>query len=467
MSITYKELKGPKGLPIIGSIHKIELANFHNQLEEWSEEYGKVYKLILGPNKVTVITDPEITQTMLKERPGKFRRMSKMDEIMVEIGVHGVFNAEGDVWKTHRRIVNKGLDVKHQQQFYPEILISLERLFNKWDNISSKNQVLNIQQDLLRFTVDVTTSLAFGYKMNTLEQEGDVIQNHLEKIFPMIFKRMNDPFPFWRYYRTKKDKIFDNAVLEINKLIDEFILDGKKKLKDNPALREHPTNFLESLLVAAEEEDTLTDEDVRGNLLTILMAGEDTTAHTLAWSIYLLAQHPEVQDRLHEEAKTVLNKSNWLEKYNSHSSLLYTEAVAMETMRIKPVAPLIYNQALEDVEINGYLFKKDSKLLIESRYAGMQDDNFSNAKEFKPERWIKQEKGKCPMGHDTKAYIPFGAGARFCPGKNLAMLEMKLVLSMLMKNFKVELITPANEVKEVMAFTMMPSEYQVKLIKRD
>ena len=244
MSITYKELKGPKGLPIIGSIHKIELANFHNQLEEWSEEYGKVYKLILGPNKVTVITDPEITQTMLKQRPDKFRRMSKMDDIMVEIGVHGVFNAEGDVWKTHRRIVNKGLDVKHQQQFYPEILISLERLFNKWNNIVSKNQVINIQQDLLRFTVDVTTSLAFGYKMNTLEQEGDVIQNHLEKIFPMIFKRINDPFPFWRYYRTKKDKIFDNAVLEIHKLIDEFILDGKNKLKKNPKKKTHPRGVL-------------------------------------------------------------------------------------------------------------------------------------------------------------------------------------------------------------------------------
>ena len=73
----------------------------------------------------------------------------------------------------------------------------------------------------------------------------------------------------------------------------------------------------------------------------------------------------------------------------------------------------------------------------------------------------------CPRGHDTKAYIPFGAGARFCPGKNLAMLEMKLVLSMLMKSFKVELITPKEEVKEIMAFTMMPSSYQVKLTKRE
>jgi cytochrome P450 len=467
MAIAFKDLKGPKGLPIIGCIHKIELENMHNQLEDWADEYGKVYKLILGPSKLTVITDPDITQEILKERPEKFRRMSKMDEVMREVGVHGVFNAEGEEWKAHRRIVNKGLDVKHQQQFYPEMLISIERLYDKWNQLAVKNQSFDIQQDLLRFTVDVTTSLAFGYKMNTLEEEGGVIQDHLEKIFPMIFKRINAPIPFWRYYKTKKDKVFDNAVVEINKLVDEFITKGKERLIEQPALREKPANFLESLLVAAEDEDSLTDEDVRGNLLTILMAGEDTTAHTLAWAIYILAQHPEIQDKLYDEAETVLGDANWLSNYNDHSLLVYTEAVAYETMRVKPVAPLLLNEPVEDIEIDGYLFKKGARLLSESRYAGMKDHNFSNAKEFKPERWIEHKAGKCPMGHDTKAFIPFGSGPRFCPGKNLAMLEIKLVLSMLMKNFKVELVTPREEVREIMAFTMMTSSYQVKLSKRN
>ncbi|MBL4592892.1 MAG: cytochrome P450 [Flavobacteriales bacterium] len=466
MPITFKQLKGPKGLPVIGSIHKIDLPNLHNQLESWSEEYGKVYKLILGPSKLTVITDPEVIQLILRERPDKFRRMSKMDEVMTEVGVNGVFNAEGEDWKAHRRIVNKGLDVKHQQQFYPEVVATLERLFNKWNNAVGQNQEVDVQQDLLRFTVDVTTSLAFGYKMNTLEEEGGVIQEHLEKIFPMIFKRINAPIPFWRYYRTKTDKVFDNAVVEINKLVDEFIVSGKKKLADNPKLREQPSNFLESLLVAAEEEESITDEDVRGNLLTILMAGEDTTAHTLAWAIYLLAEHPEIQTKLCEEANTVLGDDKWLKDYSSNTLLVYTEAVALETMRLKPVAPLLFNEPLEDMEVNGYLFKKGCKLLMETRYASMQEENFSNPEQFRPERWIKQEQGKCPMGHDTKAYVPFGAGPRFCPGKNLALLEMKLVLSMLMKNFSVELITPKEEVKEIMAFTMMPSSYQVKLTKR-
>jgi cytochrome P450 len=467
MAIAFKDLKGPKGLPIIGSIHKIELENMHNQLEDWADEYGKVYKLILGPSKLTVITDPSINQEILKERPHKFRRMTKMDEVMREIGVHGVFNAEGEEWKAHRRIVNKGLDVKHQQQFYPEMLISIERLYAKWNQLAEKNESFEIQQDLLRFTVDVTTSLAFGYKMNTLEEKGGVIQDHLEKIFPMIFKRINAPIPFWRYYKTKTDKVFDNALVEINKLVDEFIAKGKQRLIEQPELREKPANFLESLLVAAEDEESLTDEDVRGNLLTMLMAGEDTTAHTLAWAIYILAQHPEFQEKLFNEAETVLGNGNWLERYDEHSSLVYAEAVAYETMRLKPVAPLLMNEPVEDVEIDGYLFKKGARLLSEFRYAGMEEDNFSNAKEFKPERWIEHKTGKCPMGHDTKAFIPFGSGPRFCPGKNLAMLEIKLVLSMLMKNFKVELVTPKENVKEIMAFTMMASSYQVRLTKRN
>ncbi len=466
MAIEYKELKGPKGLPIIGNIHQIELSSLHQKLEDWAIEYGEVYKLALGPAKLTIVTDSEIAATVLKERPGKFRRMAKMNDVLEEVGVHGVFNKENEEWKAHRRIVNKGLDVKHQQQFYPEIITSLERLYNKWNKEAGNNSATDVKQDLVRFTVDVTTSLAFGYQMNTLEEEGSVIQEHLEKIFPMIFKRINSPIPFWRYYKTKNDKSFDYSVVEINKLVDSFIASGKKKLIEQPSLKEKPSNFLESLLVAAEGEDSITDEDVRGNLLTILMAGEDTTSHTLAWAIYLLATEPEVQTKMHEEAATVLGKDNWLTSYGDNNSLVFAEAVALETMRLKPVAPLLFHQAEENVEMNGYLFRKGAKLLIQSRYMGMQEENFINPQKFNPARWIKQEKGKCPMGHDTKAFIPFGAGPRYCPGKNLAMLEMKLVLSMLMKSFKVELITPKEEVKEIMAFTMMPSNYKVRLVKR-
>lgn len=105
----------------------------------------------------------------------------------------------------------------------------------------------------------------------------------------------------------------------------------------------------------------------------------------------------------------------------------------------------------------------DSLLLVQSRYAAMLEENFSDAKDFKPSRWLRES--KCPV-HNNESYIPFGGGPRFCPGKNLAILEIRLVLSMLLKNFDIEMITPHMDVKEIMAFTMMASDFKVKLTNR-
>ena len=150
-------------------------------------------------------------------------------------------------------------------------------------------------------------------------------------------------------------------------------------------------------------------------------------------------------------------------EYESTQGFKFLEAIANETMRLKPVAPLLLFEPLMDMEIEGYFFKKGTRMLVHSRHAALQDDNFTKGKTFFPERWMKES--KCPM-HSMDAYIPFGGGPRFCPGKNLALLEMKLVLSMLFKNFDVEMVTPHEDVKEIMAFTMMASDYKVKLKHR-
>ena len=458
----YHTLPGPKGLPVLGNIHQVTVDKLHQDLEKWAEQFGLIYKLQLGPSQLVVITDPDIIQEILKNRPHLFRRMEKMDQIMQEEGVYGVFNAEGEEWGAHRKLIAQGLDIKHQQHYFPAILTTTQRLLTKWSALAKEGSSFDIQKDLMRFTVDVTTSLAFGYEMNTIEKGEDVIQNHLEKIFPIIFKRINAPIPLWRFYKNKQDRAFDHALLAINKLVDEFIEKGKETLLNHPEFKENPRNLLEAILVAAEEDHTIDNMAIRGNLLTILMAGEDTTAHTVAWMIYFLCLHPEYQEKIREEAKEYIN-DGVITDYQQLPSLKLLEAFAYETMRLKPVAPLLLFEPLEDVEVKGHRFSKGRRLLIESRYATSLDENFTHAQEFRPERWLRKE-SKCPYSeHQVKAFIPFGSGPRFCPGKNLAMLEIKMMVAMLVTNFKVELVTPAHEIEEVMAFTMMASPYQVKL----
>jgi cytochrome P450 len=457
-------LKGPKALPIIGNLHQLNISNLHNDIGRLSEEYGPIFKIALGPSKMIAITDPAMIQQILRARPTDYIRMKKMDKILRAEGVDGVFNAEGESWKVHRRIISKGLDVKHLQHFYPSIHKTTERFYNKLVKASNSTEPYSIQEDLLRYTVDVTTSLAFGIEMNTLEQEGGVIQEHMEKIFPVIFKRINLPIPFYKIYRTKTDKEFDKAIEVIDELVGEFIEAGRKRIEENPLLKENPENLLDAILVAAEEENAFTNDEIKGNLLTLLMAGEDTTAHSLAWCIYFLVQHPEIQEKMYEESCAVLGDSTLMEKYEDHSKMTYIEGVINETLRLKPVAPVLLVDAEKDVRVGEYDFPKGTKFFLQTKAGGQNDSYFSEPTKFMPERWMKQI-SKCPV-HNIEGFMPFGSGPRFCPGKNLAILEMKVVLSMLAKNFKIEIETPIEDVTEIMAFTMVPTQYKVKLIAR-
>lgn len=463
MPILFNDLPGPKGIPFFGSAFDMDLPNMHNQFQEMAEEYGDVFKIKLGPVKMAIVSNPKIIQHVLRDRPEGFIRMKKLDTILREEGVHGVFNAEGDEWKMHRRMVAKGLDVKHQKAFFDKMLISVDRLYAKWKKAADTGEEINISQDFLRFTVDITTTLAFGFEMNTIEEKGGVVQDHMEKIFPMIFKRINAPIQWHKLIRKKNDREFDKAVDIINTMLDQWIVDGRKRLEDHPELKENPSNFLEAILLEAEHEPDFGDEQVKGNLMTVLMAGEDTTAHTLSWTIYLLTKFTDYQTKLQTEIDESLGKARSITDFDLTQGFKFLEGIAYETMRLKPVAPILLFEPLSDVEIEGYFFKKGTRILMPTRQAAVQDENFTDGKSFYPERWIKES--KCPV-HNMDAYVPFGGGPRFCPGKNLALLEMKLVLSMLFKNFDVEMVTPHEDITEIMAFTMMASDFQVRLKNR-
>lgn len=463
MPIQFKDLPGPKGIPFFGSLFEMDYPNIHNQFEELTEEHGDVFKLKMGFLNLAIVGNPKIIQYILRERPDGFIRMKKLDKVLRAEGVHGAFNAEGEDWKMHRRLVAKGLNIKHQEAFFDKMLISVDRLFAKWKKAADSGEAFDIQEDFMRFTTDITTTFAFGIEMNTIEEKGGIVQEHMDKIFPMIFKRINDPIQWHKIYRNKVDRDFDKSLKVIDALVDQWIAEGKQRLVDHPELRENPTDFLEAILVQAENEESFSDEEVKGNLMTVLIAGEDTTAHTMTWSIYLLTKFKDYQTKLQNEVDEILGDQRSITDFNSLQGYKLLESIANETMRLKPVAPVMLFEPLADEVVEGYEFKKGSRILIHWRHAATKDENFTNGKDFYPERWLKES--KCPM-HSMEAFIPFGGGPRFCPGKNLAILEMKLVLSMLFKNFDIEMAMPHEDIKEIMAFVMKSSDFKVRLKNR-
>ncbi|MEL7001431.1 MAG: cytochrome P450 [Bacteroidota bacterium] len=459
---TIKTLPSPKGTFLLGHLPQFNVDNKHQVLERWVNETGPIFKINFLGKPVIISADPDLNKKVLKARPGKFRRLSKITEVAEEMGVLGVFNAEGDTWKKHRKPTSEALNLRNVKSFFPIIEKITGRLLNKLGRLARENERIDVQREMMRYTVDITTTIAFGYEMNTLDNDQDVIQDHLEKVFPMVNDRITAPIPIWRYFKTKKDRELDRALREIEATVKQFIDEAKVRLKEHPEIKENPTNFLEALLVEQEKGETFSDHEIYGNVFSILLAGEDTTSNSLSWALFYLGQNPEMVERIRNEAEEVYGALPYPVNYDSLDKLPYTEAVAMETLRLKPVAPNLYHQANEDVEINGLFIKKDTPLIFQTKVAQTDEKYFVRAEEFLPERWLKSG---CPFSgpHTPDVIKVFGAGTRFCPGKNLAIKEMVMALSMICKNFEVTLDVNPDKVREIFAFSMYPENLWIKL----
>jgi cytochrome P450 len=465
---TFRELPSPKGKFIAGHLSAFNRRDKHRVLENWVKESGNLFQIRLLSKRFLVSADPRINLQILKLRPAKFRRFSKINEIMEEMGIIGVFNAEGDVWKKHRKITSEALNVKNVNSYFPIVKDVSQRLLNKWLKLEAEKTKIEVQEEMMRLTVDITSTLAFGYPMNTLEKKDEVIQKHLEKIFPMINSRITAPLPLWRLIKSKKDKELDKALVQIHKSIQQCIGEAKNRLNADPALKGKPSNFLEALLVEQEKEQSFSDKEIIGNVFTMLLAGEDTTSNSISWTIYYLAQYPDMVRKVREEAGMVYGNAPLPETYEALAHLKYTEAVVMEAMRLKPVTPAIYNEALEDVEVEGLKIPKGMTVMLQNKVAQTHADHFSDPDTFSPERWLSKGNA-CPFSgkHNPEVMYVFGGGPRFCPGKFLAMQEMICVISMICKQFDIQLAVDPSEVTEEFAFTMYPGNLWIRLKKNN
>jgi cytochrome P450 len=201
-------------------------------------------------------------------------------------------------------------------------------------------------------------------------------------------------------------------------------------------------------------------------VLTMLLAGEDTTANTLAWMIHLLQENPKVLQRLQNEVRSQAPDPAQF-TIELMDSLVYLDACASETMRLKPVAPFMPVQALRDTQVAGVAVYKDDIVWGVLRHDSMSEPHFANPQAFEPERWLAD--APQPLTSEAKrAAMPFGSGPRMCPGRYLALLEMKMAMAMLLTSFDIEAVnTPDGKAaRELMAFTMNPVGLTMRLRAR-
>ena len=468
----YADLPGPRGLPWLGSALQVEAERFHLQMEDWCRAYGPLFKLRLGGRRLLVVGDHEAVAAILRDRPDGFSRTARLEKIWTEMGLPpGVFGANGGAWRRQRRMVMAGFDPAHVKRYFPSLLAVGRRLGGRWNQAAERGRSIDLQADLMRYTVDTIAGLAFGAEVNTLESDGDVIQQHLDKIFPKLFKRILSPLPLWRVWRSPSDRALEASLAEVRAAVERFIAEARARMRDDPTLREHPANLLEAMIAAADLEGSgIDDAQVAGNVLTMLLAGEDTTANTLAWMIHLLWRHPQALARATDEVRRCVGDPG-AATLEQLAQLDFVEACAHETMRLKPVAPQLPLQAARDVTIGDVRVPAGTIVVCLLRRDSVDDAHLPRAASFEPERRLEGGDSGAPGRAASSAKrlsMPFGAGPRICPGRYLALLEMKMAMVVLLGGFDIAAVdTPdGREPRERLAFTMTPVGLTMRLRRR-
>jgi cytochrome P450 len=281
-----------------------------------------------------------------------------------------------------------------------------------------------------------------------------------------VARRLITAVEYWHAVKLPVDLEAEAAAARIQRAITGFIAQTRARLEAEPQLRGKPSNLLEALVAARDEPDSgFSDREVIGNAITMVFAGEDTTSNTIAWLLNLLPQSPAAMDAAAAEVDRLLGQDRVARALPLLDRMEYLDAATREAMRLKPVAPFMAAEPIVDTQIGGVLAPAGTVLFLLLRIAAEREGGLDQPQCFMPERWLGE--GAAGFAADpSRKLFPFGGGPRFCPGRFLAMAEIKMVMSMLLRNFTFTLDPDAPPVEECFTFTMTPSALPLVLRAR-
>jgi cytochrome P450 len=453
------DLPGPRSLPVLGNLHQFDFKRLHQTMEKWARKHGAVYRVKVPTGAFIVVADPDLAGKVLRERPDTFRRPAVLAAVTAELGaMPGLFDSEGAAWRDQRRMVMQAFAPHAVKSYFPSLVQVARRLQRRWETAAAAGQDIDLGGDLRLYSVDIVAGLAFGTDVNTIETGDNVIQRNLDEILPGVARRTMAPFPYWRYVKLPADRRLERSIAVIRDAVVDLVGQAKERMRLDPARAANPPNMLEAMLAAAAQGGSgVTEAEVAGNVTTMLLAGEDTTSNSLAWLIWLLHRHPDALRRARDEVLRCAPSLDAL-TIEQVDRLDFLEACTHESMRLKPAAPFISVEALEDTVVGDVAVGKGTIVLCLMRDTSPDNPRFENAAQFDPERWLQDSVNR-------KASMPFGAGPRICPGRYLALLEIKVAMAMLLARFDIASVATAHggEPDERVAFAMSPEALQMRL----
>jgi cytochrome P450 len=430
---------GPRGYPVLGVLPHLRSDPIRTFLDA-ANRYGEFVHLKAGPYHGFLASDPADIKHVLQDNARNYHKSPLYDRLRDSLG-NGLLTSEDSFWLHQRRLAQPAFHRQRLQAMADVMVACTSQMLERWDQSTSPADPRDVGAEMMALTQSIIVRTMFS---TDLGAAGAV----LDRTWPIINRRIGETF-----WSTKLEtslplpanRRFWRALRELDTVVYQIIAERRQTRRDESDLL--------SMFLAARDDETgagMTDRQLRDEVVTMLLAGHETTSLLLSWTYYLLSQHPGARRSIEDEVDREIG--NGRPTFAHIDRLTFTRRVLEESLRLYPPAWGFSRRALGDDELGGYRIPKGSLVFLIPFVVHRRPKLWPDPDRFDPGRFAPEHESTRPRF----AYIPFGGGPRGCIGNQFAMLEAQLIVATIAQRYRIELV-PDQDIRPEPLITLRPA----------
>lgn len=428
---------GPKGLPVVGSTLTIQrdTLGFFDRARKYGGLFS--FQMLTPQGKLDVysVSKPEYVEHVLKNNRKNYRKSGAYSRLGSIMG-NGLLVSEGDFWLRQRRLSQPAFHHQRLKLLANSISEATEQMLSeRWARFSA-GSTIDVSEEMSRLTLTIVGRTLLSTDLANVSPE---VGRAVYEMLGHASKRIKAAIALPEYTPTPGNRRFRRALAILDSLVYDIIKEHRAGGEDK--------GDLVSMLASVRDEETgekMTDQQLRDEVMTAIIAGHETTAAALSWAWYLLSANPDARRSLEGEAKAVLSESP--ADFETYQRLEYAQAVFKETLRLYPPAWLIARRANGADQMGPVAISRDDRVVMSPYVTHRDPALWKNPEGFDPSRFMPENAALLPQ--EEFAYYPFGGGPRQCMGRNLALMEGPVILATIASKYQLDLVPGARVIPE-------------------
>ncbi len=418
------------GLPLVGNL--LQFRRDRLALQDSAARVGPIARVMLAHLPIYLVTDADLAHDVLVEHAGAVTKSAGLQFLRPMLG-DGLLLAEGDTHKRHRKLLAPAFAPKRLEK-YGDIMVEETRTqLARWQH----GRRVDVAHEMMERTLAIAGRTMFGADVR---RDAPAVAAGLELGMRAQVANLRSPLQLGYEWPLPRHRQMRRAVKLLDEVVYRLIAEGRARGTDRG-------DVLSILLLARDEDGGLSDQQVRDEVMTLLLAGHETTANALTWTWFELGRHPDVLAKLETEIATLGARAVTVEDL---PQLPFNLAVLEEAMRLHPPAYMTGRETVQELVLGGHRLPKGSIVAVNIRGIHRRADDFPAPAAFLPERMLPDAKKARPRHY----YLPFGAGPRVCIGSHFALLEAQLALATMVQHARLRPL--ANRVDPEPLVTLRP-----------